>query len=712
MSAAFDTAREFAAHGLPVFPTYWIIDGRCSCQKPGCKSPGKHPLVSRGIYEATTDERQLLQWDVRWPDANWALAATRTSVIDIDTKAGADPAVVLEEHDLRDRPRVWTGAALSGPLANERGAHVYCAPGAPTGSTAVAGVEVRGNPGGYVLLPGSRHASGVAYEWATDQRPWTVELRPIPAALSPQSAGTGSQPVPVAGRVPYGERHQHLKDFAVRLVRAGVGDRAALLRHLQVEFEERCELDPPPEPGSLEAIAGWAVGSRIAARERARGPLLAAGDGDVSGAVIDAIRRYQVIEDTDFLRVTLAVAATTHLDGEPLWLQIVGSPSSGKSEAISMLRDTVDGRVGEITSAGLLGWTAGSKGHAVGLLARIGDGKRLATISDFSTILGDADRKTRAQLFSNLRVVYDGYLSREHGSAPRPLVWEGRLTLISAVTPQIDAFSSHADALGPRWLYVRVSEPSRGARKRASDSARAHAGVKEDLRAEARALALRAVTTARDRIDTIEVNNIDGDLLSDAAIVATLIRSDVPRDGYTRRVTGEVVREEPYRMVTMLVALYRGLKALGLHNIDARRITMRCAVDSAPLTRRRALEALLAHGEVMTTNAVARSLGADFRVARIALEDLELLGVVEGVRVGRAPKADEDEDADRRPREWRLSGDDGKLTARVLEVVSRNVGYIHTSPPKYARTDHASADGQNGTGGSFEALWAAAGEGS
>jgi hypothetical protein len=706
MSAAFDTAREFAAHGLPVFPTHSIIDGRCcSCGDPTCGSPGKHPRTRSGVRDATIDERQLLRWDARWPDANWAFACgTEASVIDIDSKSGADPRELITEHGLDGRPTVWTGQAPAGPLEGEPGAHVYCAGGVSGEHTPVPGVGVRGG-NQYVMVPGSRHVSGVAYEWANDARPWTVRLEPVPGSLGPIHRTVEPPP---GETIPVGQRHNDLIETAKGLLARGVHE-TDLMRGALLARNEHYE--KPLDRVEVVAAADWAIGTRIAGRERARASLLAAADvgDDLSGAVIDAIRRYQVVEDTDFLRVALAVAATAHLDGEPLWLQIVGSPSSGKSEAISMLRDTVDGRVGEITSAGLLSWAGGAKGHPVGLLARVGDGKRLATISDFSTILGDADRKTRAQLFSNLRVVYDGYLIREHGSAPRPLVWEGRLTLISAVTPQIDAFSSYADALGPRWLYVRVSEPSRCNRKRASDSARTYAGSKENLRADARAQALRAVTNARNRIGAVEVNDIDGDLLSDAAIVATLIRSDVPRDGYTRLVTGEVVREEPYRMVTMLVALYRGLKALGLHNIDARRITMRCAIDSAPLTRRRVLD-VLRDGEIMSTKAVAQKLCADFRVAKIALEDLELLGVVEGERVGKAPKDEAEEQTDRRTREWKLAGDDGKLVARVLEGVSRKVGSIHTSPPSNARASHTSADPQSRSPRSFAERKAAARE--
>ncbi|MGH8904057.1 MAG: hypothetical protein ACRDYA_20855 [Egibacteraceae bacterium] len=41
------------------------------------------------------------------------------------------------------------------------------------------------------------------------------------------------------------------------------------------------------------------------------------------------------------------------------------------------------------------------------------------------------------------------------------VVSEGRLTLVAACTPAIDHYSSHADALAPRWLYWRL--PNRDA---------------------------------------------------------------------------------------------------------------------------------------------------------------------------------------------------------------------------------------------------------
>ncbi len=118
-----------------------------------CNTPGKHPRTANGFKDASADERQLLQWNDRWADANWAVACgSNVSVIDIDTKAGADPTEIISDYELGGRPTVWTGAALAGELEGVRGAHVYSANGVRTGPTArpvwrSAGRRVRAAPG-------------------------------------------------------------------------------------------------------------------------------------------------------------------------------------------------------------------------------------------------------------------------------------------------------------------------------------------------------------------------------------------------------------------------------------------------------------------------------------------------------------------------------------------------------------------------------------
>jgi hypothetical protein len=390
---------------------------------------------------------------------------------------------------------------------------------------------------------------------------------------------------------------------------------------------------------------------------------------------------------------------TSVLDSEPLWLQLVGGPSSGKTEAVALLGDIEDGTIGDLTLAGLLNWTGGPvKGRPSGLLRRIGDGHRLVSIMDFSTVLADSDRGRRAALFSLLRLAYDGHAIRENASAPVPLEWHGRLTVVSAVTPQIDAFSSHTDALGPRWMYCRVPELDERGRRRAARLARKHAIDKSELRRRARSLAASAVVAARERIGAVKINGLDARCIDDAAHVCTLMRSDVPRDGYRREVIGAVTREEPPRMAIMLTILLSGLRALGVPARTARRVMVRCALDSAPLVRRLALEAL-SGGEVLTTSAVARVIDTDRKVTRLALEDLELIGLVRGARRRRGgsyfDRADDPDPAAVEAVEWTLAAGDGKAVARLAGGVFRSVCLNHTTPPSSTDEHHTSAHPQS-----------------
>jgi hypothetical protein len=159
-------------------------------------------------------------------------------------------------------------------------------------------------------------------------------------------------------------------------------------------------------------------------------------------------------------------------------------------------------------------------------------------------------------------------------------------------------------------------------------------------------------------------------------------------------------------MAIMLTILFRGLVALGLRNRTARRIMLRCALDSTPLARRHVLTAL-AGGDTLNTSDVARAAGIDPKVARFALEELELLGLVRGRRRVSAEQHDEDDEEDprirRRRRDWTLSGDEGSLAARLLDEVGRSVEYPPPSPPIKTREPYGSSDpaalSESGSGG-------------
>jgi len=55
VSSLRESALSYAMRGWRVFPLHGFVNGACTCGRSSCSSPGKHPLVRRGLYEATTD---------------------------------------------------------------------------------------------------------------------------------------------------------------------------------------------------------------------------------------------------------------------------------------------------------------------------------------------------------------------------------------------------------------------------------------------------------------------------------------------------------------------------------------------------------------------------------------------------------------------------------------------------------------------------------
>jgi hypothetical protein len=150
-------ALAYARHGIPVLPVHTPVVGGCSCGRPDCDRPGKHPRLRHGLNEASTDPRQIEMWWSRWPHANIGL---RTGVVmdvaDIDSTEGW--------HGLR---RLLGGAMPVGPQVRTGGGgwHLWFTPiGYGNRVRLIPGVDWRAD-GGYVVAPPSRHASGTDYRW-------------------------------------------------------------------------------------------------------------------------------------------------------------------------------------------------------------------------------------------------------------------------------------------------------------------------------------------------------------------------------------------------------------------------------------------------------------------------------------------------------------------------------------------------------------------
>jgi putative DNA primase/helicase len=261
-------ALYYAARGLFVFPLHETdAEGACSCGKPSCSSPGKHPRTLHGLKDASAGEEQVRSWWTRWPTANIAVncGASGRVVVDVDVKDARgggetwrDLQAQLDSHE--DGVRL-EGTAIVGTPSGGLHAH-YLAGDHRVGSKndlLGPGIDVKAE-GGYVLLPPSRIA-GVPYTWA--QGHGLEQTAPLPAALAERLAFTTPRPNLRAvegddggeGPITQGSRDDTLFRAACALRRRGHA--RSEIEALLEEMNKRCR--PPLSGEELRHIAGSAM---------------------------------------------------------------------------------------------------------------------------------------------------------------------------------------------------------------------------------------------------------------------------------------------------------------------------------------------------------------------------------------------------------------------------------------------------------------------
>lgn len=167
-------ALRYAKQGWQVFPTHSVLDGACSCQRPDCESPAKHPRTQKGLLDATSDRNVIEAWWATWPDANIGVRTGEVSgiaVIDIDLKndGPAQWAALQAQHG-----GIETLTAATGGGGQHLVFATLPAQKLRSGSNVLGrGLDTRGE-GGYIIAPPSVHISGNRYQWVNRTTPISV----------------------------------------------------------------------------------------------------------------------------------------------------------------------------------------------------------------------------------------------------------------------------------------------------------------------------------------------------------------------------------------------------------------------------------------------------------------------------------------------------------------------------------------------------------
>lgn len=172
----FAAALELAAKGVALTPgSYAGADGQCSCEDPGCRRPGAHPLMPNWLHRCSARPILLAQWwSGEWSNANLIVPLTgRFDVLDVPPSVAddalrhacnEDPGNVPVVSTPSGRRQVWVKAGAAIQLPDRLRGRL------PFGSRPDLRIYHRGF---YVMAPPSRLGCQGVYGW---QRPLTGHI--------------------------------------------------------------------------------------------------------------------------------------------------------------------------------------------------------------------------------------------------------------------------------------------------------------------------------------------------------------------------------------------------------------------------------------------------------------------------------------------------------------------------------------------------------
>lgn len=156
----------------------------------------------------------------------------------------------------------------------------------------------------------------------------------------------------------------------------------------------------------------------------------------------------------DTLAVMLAASVSVKMHGEPLWIYVVGPPSSGKStlaEAMSGSKQFVRALSKLTPHAFVSGWK-GEKGSSdASVLPTLRD--KTLIVKDFTATLS-LPAAVQEELYGILRDAYDNVIRVQYGNKISRDYANIRFSLIACVTDEIRV--SNRASLGERFLHIDI----------------------------------------------------------------------------------------------------------------------------------------------------------------------------------------------------------------------------------------------------------------
>lgn len=334
-----------------------------------------------------------------------------------------------------------------------------------------------------------------------------------------------------------------------------------------------------------------------------------------------------VVDDWQSITLLLAAAAAHKIEGEMLWLRLIGAPGTGKTELLNSL-GSVEGyceRIESLTPAAIRrGYVPDNKERLPTLLERI-NGKLVIT-KELAPLLTSA-RELKLEVFGLLRSVHDGELVADYGSRQGYITQKARFDWILGSTRYIDRQAALEAQLGSRFIDLRWGAPidRRLAVTQAVNNDGGLPLIRQSL-AEAMTLLIDSI-----KPQSLKPVHFDS-FLPDIANFVARYRTPVERDRQNKEYIVDMPDIELGTRVGQAFArIAKGLALIGI--TDYKPYLRRLALDCLPPLRAKYVKGLLAGrktvrdlGDYMSISQVtAHYTKEDFKYLGFTLDQLDLV---------------------------------------------------------------------------------------
>lgn len=358
--------------------------------------------------------------------------------------------------------------------------------------------------------------------------------------------------------------------------------------------------------------------------------------------VVKAFAKWTPIDDefVDALAISLAVCLGNEVPGDPLWVYLVGPPSSGKTKILAAMKDSP--RVAlhsTVTSKSLVsGWAANGGKTDPSLLPKL-DG--LTAIFKDGTELFSLPDQERTAVYSILRGAYDGSLRHDYANGISRDYTKIHFNLLIGTTTEVHGDSQASK--GERFLKVELGNTTHEEWSDKVDAAIDNVSnstkMDEELCGACRVFLERNI----DPLELPALPAVFKKKINALSQFVAILRSQVKREQYGERdLVYRPKSESPMRLAGQLAKLARLLCCVfDKKEVDREiyQIVRKVGFDTCINFQLDVALLLLRENKMLPVKAIAERINMPIGFTTRKLQDMEHLGIVAKIHDPSAPRS-------------------------------------------------------------------------